>query len=167
MGGLSFYMSLSISIITRLRHQHETLEELIIGLSEEQLKLRTDPDKWSAFDNIAHLAAYQGVFIHRLEQLRQEKSPVFGRYVAEDDPLFPSFLASPLNVLKKSIAVNRSFIIGFLEGLDENAICHTGLHPLYGPLTTPQWTEFFLLHEAHHLFAIFKLAQALRGALRQ
>jgi hypothetical protein len=160
-------MSLSVSMLTRLRHQHETLGELIFDLSEEQLKLRTDPDKWSAFDNIAHLAAYQGVFIRRLELLGQEKNPEFGRYVAENDPQFPSYLASPLTVLLKNIAVNRSFIIGFLEGMDENALDLAGLHPLYGSLTTPQWTEFFLLHEAHHLFAIFKLTQALRGALRQ
>jgi DinB family protein len=160
-------MPLSVSMLTRLRHQQETLGELINGFTEEQLKLRTDPDKWSVFEQIAHLAAYQVIFIRRLERLEQEKDPVFGRYVAENDPQFPVYLAKSLHVLNEDITVNRSFIVRFLEGVDESALCVTGLHPLYGPLTTLQWAEFFLLHEAHHLFAIFKLTQALRGALRQ
>ena len=32
-----------------------------------------------------------------------------------------------------------------------------GHHPKYGALTLVEWTEFFLLHEAHHLFTLFKL----------
>jgi Protein of unknown function (DUF1569) len=34
----------------------------------------------------------------------------------------------------------------------------TGTHPAFGILTIEQWLNFFLLHEAHHLFTIFKLA---------
>lgn len=37
-----------------------------------------------------------------------------------------------------------------------------GLHPVYGPMTLEGWTEFFLLHEAHHLFTILRLGGSLR-----
>jgi hypothetical protein len=36
-----------------------------------------------------------------------------------------------------------------------------GTHPKYGTLMITEWTEFFLLHEAHHLFTLFRLSKAL------
>jgi len=153
---------------TRLQYQHETIIELIEGFTEEQLKRRVDPDKWSIFENIAHLAAYQLNFIKRLERIRKEPAPVFERYVAENDPLFPGFLERSLEGLLTEIAMDRrSRIIPVLESREEKDLLRTALHPKHGPLTMIQWTEFFLLHEAHHLFTIFKLAPDLRRALHQ
>jgi hypothetical protein len=43
----------------------------------------------------------------------------------------------------------------------------TGHHPVFGEMNLIQWLNFFLLHEAHHLFTIFKLAAALRKEARE
>ena len=37
-----------------------------------------------------------------------------------------------------------------------------GQHPVFGQMNLIQWLNFFLLHEAHHLFTIFKLAAELK-----
>lgn len=37
-----------------------------------------------------------------------------------------------------------------------------GTHIVYGKMNLHQWLNFFLLHEAHHLFTIFKLAAELK-----
>jgi hypothetical protein len=58
---------LSASQQTRLQHQHETIIELIKGFTEEQLRIRPDTGKWSPFENIAHLSAYQPGFMDRLK----------------------------------------------------------------------------------------------------
>ncbi|HVW61879.1 MAG TPA: DinB family protein [Puia sp.] len=157
-------MPLSGSIFTRLRHQHEALPELIRDLSEEELKLRTDPGKWSAFENIAHLAAYQPAFIDRLKKIIAGPTPVFQRYVAEKDPGFPNYLHMPLETLLHLIPAKAAQITACLTGLKETDLPLTGVHPRYGTLTIPQWTQFFLLHEAHHLYTIFMLTQDLRAA---
>ncbi len=157
-------MPLSASITTRLLHQHEALPEIIDGFSEEQLKQRVDPDKWSAFEHIAHLAAYQPMFISRLQRLAAETSPAFERYVAEKDPRFPVFLDHSLQTLRNLIAANAAQIASTLMSWDDPALLRTALHPKYGLLTVTQWSQFYLLHEAHHLFAIFMLTQDLRAA---
>lgn len=41
-----------------------------------------------------------------------------------------------------------------------------GTHKVYGKMNLHQWLNFFLLHEAHHLFTIFKLAAELKQADR-
>ncbi len=149
----------------RLMHQHGTIRDLTAGLPVEILQRRILPDKWSVFENIAHLAAYQPVFITRLKRISREPSPAFERYVAEQDPAFPSYLEKPFEVLLADIDDRRTVILSMLADGGESLLTKTGLHPRYGLLTGRQWTEFFLLHEAHHLFTIFMLAQDLRKSL--
>jgi hypothetical protein len=158
-------MPLSDSILARLQYQHQTIQELILGLPEEVIRRRVNPDKWSAFENIAHLAAYQPVFIGRLERMRKEPSPEFERYVAEKDPLFPAYLERPLSALFGEIGEKRSLIFSELTGMTEETLRKTGLHPRYGLFTVAQWAEFFLLHESHHLYTLFLQVQELRKAL--
>ncbi len=48
--------------------------------------------------------------------------------------------------------------------LHEEQLMRIGLHPVYGPMTIEGWTEFFLLHEAHHFFTILRLGGSTRTA---
>ena len=155
-------MSLSTPIFVRLQHQHEVIASLIEGLTEEQLKVRVNPEKWSAFENIVHLAAYQPTFIHRAKQILNNEKPGFQAYRAENDPLFHEYLEKNLQSLLQDISVNRNLIISQLEGLDEHHLSRWGTHPRFGKMTVHLWTEFFLLHEAHHLYTLFMLTRLLR-----
>jgi hypothetical protein len=152
-------MPLSISAISRLQHQHKTIHDLVKGLSEEQLNKRVNPEKWSAFEQIAHLAAYQPTFFGRLHKMQQEVSPSFERYVADNDPLFHECCKNSLKELLEDLDTQRFIIINHLTTLPEQALRRTGHHPKFGLLTIVEWTEFFLLHEAHHLFSIFMLTR--------
>jgi DinB family protein len=159
-------MPLSESILTRLQHQHETIGELIEGLDEQALRRNVNPGKWSALDNIAHLACYQLVFLRRLERIQAKDSPVFDRYVADSDPDFPAYRQSLPDELLAGLREQRSLICSKLQRMDETALRRTGLHPRYGLLDMRQWAEFFLLHEAHHLYTLFFLVQELRKLSR-
>ena len=150
-------MPLSQSALTRLQYQHQTLRELIGDRTEAQLKQNVVPGKWSAFDNIAHLACYQPVFLQRLYRIETEDTPAFERYIAEQDPSFPEYQQRSLSWLLSSIDAERSTLLAKLQGLNENVLQRKGRHPRFGLLTVNQWTDFFLLHEAHHLYTIFML----------
>lgn len=135
-------------------------------MEEQRLRQTVQPGKWSAFDNIAHLACYQSVFLIRLEKIQQGSSPVFERYVADSDPGFPDYQRMSLADLLTGIDARRSVILSKLLGMGEDELRRVGQHPRYGSLDVLQWTEFFLLHEAHHLYTIFMLVQELRKSLR-
>jgi len=160
-------MSLSASILGRLQHQHETISELINGFSEDQLKYRQNPEKWSAFENIVHLAAYQPTFIDRISLILQGGQPLFERYVAENDPLFYKYLQKPLQEVLNITAGDRSFIFETMRGLTDDQLQLKGLHARYGALTIPQWADLFLLHEAHHLWTTLQLISSLRVLARE
>jgi hypothetical protein len=158
-------MPLSASILARLRHQHETIRELIGDLPEQKLRLRIDPAKWSAFENIAHLTCYQPVFLARIQRIQQENNPFFPRYVAEADPEYPGYVERSLGRLLATIQSDRQTLITLLEEMDDAALQRTGQHARYGLFSQAQWTEFFLLHEAHHLYTIFMLTCEMRKNL--
>lgn len=156
-------MPLSSSILARLQYQHETINELINGFTTEQLKQYVNPGKWSVFENIVHLVAYQPTFIHRIDLTLQGNEPRFERYTAENDPLFYEYLQRPLDELLRISTHDRSFIRTTMEGLTENQLTLIAIHPKFGPMTLIQWTDFFLLHEAHHLWTIFQLVSTFRA----
>jgi hypothetical protein len=160
-------MPLSASILSRLLHQHETIEELISGFSEQQLKQVPDPVKWSAFQNIVHLAAYQLTHIQRLTSILQAGQPRFERYVAENDPFFYSCQKKSLSELLDYSNHHRSIISDFMTRLGDDKLKLKGIHPKYGSMSLMQWTEFFLLHEAHHLWTILQLTSTIRTVAQE
>jgi DinB superfamily len=155
-------MPLSRSVLSRLLYQHNSISELISDLTEIQLKERLNPEKWSAFENVVHLAAYQPTFITRLGMMESGNEPLFQRYIADNDPIFHDYLKKPLSALQSDIIEKRSFINDQLSGLSEAQLDLKGVHPVYGSITIARWADFFLLHEAHHLWTIFQLTSQLR-----
>ncbi|MEO6316804.1 MAG: DinB family protein [Chitinophagaceae bacterium] len=160
-------MPLSSSVLVRLKHQHETLNELIKGLSAEQLKETVNPGKWSAFQNMVHLAAYQPTFFTRLQVIAAHDNPLFERYVADNDPVFHQYMDYSLPAILDDINTQRFLINNYLTQLPETMLRRRGTHPVYGRFSSSQWADFFLLHEAHHLFTIFMLTAGLRTNLQQ
>ncbi|MFT3826118.1 MAG: DinB family protein [Chitinophagaceae bacterium] len=157
-------MSLSTAVSSRLQYQHESLQDLLKGYPETLLRQRPASGKWSPMEQVAHLAAYQLVFLQRLKLIEQGDGPIFERYVGDNDPVFLEYRALPLQQLLENLYTQRFIIINFLSTLPEAALRYTGRHPKYGEFTLAEWTEFFLLHEAHHLFNTFLLTRELASA---
>ncbi len=155
-------MPLPSSITTRLEYQHKSLIDLIEGLSDEQIRQPVTPGKWSIFENIVHLATYQHVFFQRLRQILNEENPQFERYTAESDPLFHDNCSKSTREIMQDLITTRRELIAKILSLKEENVERTGGHPAFGTMNIKQWLNFFLLHEAHHLFTIFKLAAELK-----
>ena len=50
------------------------------------------------------------------------------------------------------------------DGLSPAETARTGLHPTFGEMDVTAWLEFFLLHEAHHLYiALVAIGEASRA----
>jgi uncharacterized damage-inducible protein DinB len=155
-------MPLSTTITTRLEYQHKSLLDIIEGLSDEEIRWQIIPGKWSVFENIVHLATYQHAFIKRLDQILGENKPQFARYVAESDPLFQDNCSRVTREIIQDLITTRREIIAKVFSLKDEELRRTGIHLAFGELTVVMWLNFFLLHEAHHLFTIFKLVPELR-----
>jgi len=150
------------SITTRLQYQHKSLLDLIDGLTDEQVRRNVIAGKWSIYEHIVHLQTYQHVFARRMKHMLIEDGPSFPVYTAEADPEFLDNLGKPSREIMQDLLVTRKELLAEVVKFQANELQRKGFHPTYGPMNMVQWLHFFLLHEAHHLFTIFKLAAILK-----
>ena len=148
--------------LNRLKTQHELIEHLVSGIKEEELRFRPIPDKWSIHENIAHLACYQLRVITRTEKILSEDNPIFDSYIPEEDPESSRFLSMSVGQLLAHQKEKRIEIVNLISNLTDVQQKRIGVHPKFGKMTIAEWTEFFLLHEAHHMYTIFKLVRLLK-----
>jgi uncharacterized damage-inducible protein DinB len=157
-------MQLPSSISTRLQYQHKTLVDLIDGFSDEQIRSNVMPGKWSIFENIVHLVTYQHIFIARVKIIVENSQPVFERYFPDTDPEFIENCKRSTREIMQDFISTRKEMAAEIIALPEADFDKKGTHTAFGEMSLTMWLHFFLLHEAHHLFTIFKLAAQLKKA---
>jgi len=155
-------MQLSSSVSAGLLNQHESLKYLIEGLSDEQIRRQVNPGKWSIFENIVHLQTYQHTIMTRIGLILKNEKPVFTPYTAEADPLFHDNCRLLTAEVMQDLFDTRHALSSAMASLTESDLEKESRHTTYGKMNLQLWLQFFLLHEAHHLFTIFKLVMELR-----
>ena len=151
------------NLVQRLIHQPKSLDQLLENFSEKIIRERPIPEKWSIFENIAHLGRYHEVVLERTMKILNDDNPVFSRYVADTDPLFAEWCKKSFPLMMDEFNSTREYLNSLMVSIPNEKLHRTGVHPLFGNMNIEAWTEFFLLHEAHHFFTIFKLAATLRS----
>ena len=117
-------MNMKDHILAALREQFERWEELLAGLSEEQIATpRFDLD-WSIKDVMAHLWGWQQISIARMEGGLHDREPEFPKWVMElqgvweenadqtNDRIFE------INHEKLWLKIHENWRIGFLRFLE-------------------------------------------------
>jgi uncharacterized damage-inducible protein DinB len=155
-------MQMPSSLSTRLHYQHKVLVDLIDGMTDEQIRRQIIPGKWSIFENMVHLQTYQHTFIERVRRILEEDNPSFPRYTAEADPVFHDNCTKSSREIMQDLLTTRREISRGILSFPASDLAKKGTHPAFGTMNLMQWLNFFLLHEAHHLFTIFKLSAELR-----
>ena len=155
-------MQMQSYISTRLQYQHKALLEMIDGLTDELIRREVTPGKWSIFENIVHLQTYQHVFCDRVKKMLEENNPLFPRYSADTDPVFLDNCNKTFREIMGDMISTRKEMSTSCLSVKEKDLPKTGTHQVFGTMNISQWLNFFLLHEAHHLYTIFKLAAELK-----
>src|SRR5262245_12014254 len=104
------------------------LGEVLRGVPPEALSRRAIPEKWSAMENLAHLARYHQVFLERIEQILTEPAPSFRGYRAENDPEWPRWTAMPPQQLLATLSSMRIKLMARLRSLSAADFSRTGIH---------------------------------------
>ncbi len=139
---------------------HDFLATFLKSTSNEALNAKVSPGKWSAHEHLAHLARYHQVFLQRIDRILAEDAPHLPRYSAEGDPDWGSWSGLSTQQMLVRLSGMRAKLIVRLRSMNEAEFHRTGVHPKFGPMDLSQWLEFFLIHEAHHLYAILPLVKS-------
>jgi len=155
---------MTTSTSTRLQRCETQLQDFLAealrDVSIEALSVVKVPGKWSAHENLAHLARYHQVFLQRIDRMLAETSPAFLRYRAEEDSEWASWTGLPTQQVLVRLSSMRAKLMARLNALNNEDFQRTGIHPEFGEMNLNLWLEFFLVHEAHHLYLVL---QQVRG----
>ena len=144
------------SQLVRLKTQLASVDVLFAGASPERIDRRPASGKWSARENLAHIGRYHEIFLERLRRILAETSPQFARYRAEDDPGWQEWASKPFEEVRSQLSALRLKLIERIAGLQASDYARVGIHSAFGEMTLSLWLEFFLVHEAHHLYVILQ-----------
>ena len=140
-----------------LANQYKMLDELLKDINKNILTTKPGNEKWSVFENLAHLGRYNEIFLGRMQEIQHKNNLAFERYVADNEEGFIEWRSKSFDLVLADFHSLRKTINHFFEFLSDEQLKKTGTHPKFGELTVTEWLHFYLLHEAHHLFTIFKL----------
>ena len=149
------------SLLGRLAGQLDALVPILREAGDAGLSARPADGKWSAHENLAHLGRVQEVFFERLHRILAEDRPALQRYRAEEDPDWPAWAALPPPEALARLRRRRAELVARVAALTPEQACRTGVHGRFGEMDVAAWIEFFLVHEAHHLYVVMlRLAEA-------
>lgn len=148
---------------TRLQRCETQLQDFLAvalsGVPVDDLSAKTVPGKWSAHEQLAHLARYHQIFLQRIECILGEHAPEFPRYRVEEDPEWPTWSGLSSQQVLVRLSTMRTKLMARLRSLTEEDFQRTAVHPRFGAMSLALWLEFFLVHEAHHLYVVLQLVR--------
>lgn len=142
-------------MMEELIHQYSAgpklLRDAVAGMSEDDLKARPVPGRWSTLEVICHLADSDGVYAERMK-----------RVIAEDEPQLRSMnpdgwlprLAYHRRDAEEElrlIELTRSQMLHILRQLQPAEFQRTGHHSEDGPLTLEALLRRVTNHIPHHV----------------
>jgi hypothetical protein len=153
--------ALPAATLRRLETQLQALPAILGDATPEEIDARPPSGQWSARENLAHLARHHEVMLGRLERILAVDQPLLERYRAEDDPEWPRWSERSTRDVRKGLPRLRARLVARVRSLSRAQAGRVGVHSRMGPMTLGRWIEFFLVHEAHHLYVVFgRLAEA-------
>jgi hypothetical protein len=151
------------STLRRLETQLDLVPFLLRGADSETIMARPASGEWSPHEHLAHLARQHAVFLERLQRIIAEDAPELPRYRAEEDSRWSEWSSLATDEVLSRLFSLRSEILQFIANLREVDANRVGIHPVLGKMDIAHWLEFFLLHEAHHLYRLMILVGTQRG----
>ena|SRR5215510_4908568 len=159
---------LNKSTLLRLQTQLDVLPFLLSDAQSETIRARPPSGQWSALENLAHLARHHEVFLVRLRRILSENAPQLEQYRADKDAAWPEWTCLTLEEVLGRLKVLRKEVTDLVRGLTAAEADRVGIHSLYGKMSLALWVEFFLLHEAHHLYVVMtRISQVKRSLSTQ
>jgi hypothetical protein len=90
----------------------------------------------------------------RIRTILEEEAPRLDSYKAETEPRWPALVSMDSSELLRRFQATREALVRVVRDCVPEQLRRVGIHYQFGGMRMSQWLEFFLVHEAHHFYAI-------------
>ena len=150
------------ALIAEYFRGHDLVREAIAGLTEEELRFKPAPDKWSIHEIIIHLADAEIVGVSRLKKVLAEDRPLLTSY---DQDAWANSLEYDRQDREHHLLLFkmlRESMQPSLETLSAEQSERIGMHDEAGELSFRQLMERYVSHVRDHLGQIERVKTACR-----
>ena len=137
--------------IEKIRRLPQQVEDLVAGLSPQQLTAKPLPNEWTVAQNVHHIADSHINSYVRCKLMATEDNPTLKPY---DEGAWALLTDGSSPDLSDSLALLKALHARwarFWENLPEDAWQRTGQHPESGPVTLARQLELYVQHGEAHL----------------
>jgi hypothetical protein len=154
-------MSQLASMIESYLAGPRTLRQAIAGMTDEQLRARPVPGKWSTREVVCHLVDFDPILADRMKRILAEDRP---QLLGADQNRFAAALAYDQRDIEEELALlehTRSQLARILRNQPDSVLQRVGVHNERGPLTLAQLLTIASGHIPHHVQFIVEKRRAL------
>lgn len=151
-------------MISAIRELPARLEELVGGLSEEQLDASAGEGEWTVRQVVHHLADAHMVGFGRMKLVLTEEHPTVVVYDQEAWAETPDYREIPIEASLQIIRGLHQRWVALMKGLDEGQWARTGFHRERGDVSVEGFLGTYANHAGAHLGQIARLLEAHRGS---
>ncbi len=150
------------SIIERLAETPARLEEKFLYIPPEMQTERVE-GSWTIKENVGHLTDLEPLWQGRLEDILNGAVELRPTDLQNTKTSFAGHDATPIETLLKDFRQIRAQTVSLIEGLTEEQIFMSALHPrLKTPMRVMDMFLFVAEHDDHHLARITELVKILK-----
>jgi len=151
-------------ILSRLEELPRVLASLVHGVSDEVLRRKPVPEKWSMLEILCHLRDVDQLFVERYSKVANHDRPAL-RIFNQDElaALLKYNEDNPASVLRELRAV-REEAVALLYALAHQSWQRFGLHPKRGEFSIAAAADHHLSHDSSHVNQIRALREKFGAA---
>ncbi len=139
------------AITSYLRSVPDLIEEILQGLSDDELRRRPSPDEWSALEVCCHLRDYAREEGVRVRRLVEEDNPTLEAYDQEAWARERNYRGDDPGRARTALRAFWGGLAYQLEGLTDAQWERAGTHPERGAVTVRSRAEQEVAHAQAHL----------------
>jgi uncharacterized damage-inducible protein DinB len=154
-------MSTLLSLADGLVAGPAKVRHALRGLSDEQLRSRPVPGKWSILEVVCHLADSDQAWAHRIKRVIAEERPLLIGY---DETLFTKALNYHDRDAQEELEFSertRRQLAHIIRGLKPDALSRIGIHNERGCVNLEEMLQVEIAHVDHHLGFVVEKRRAL------
>lgn len=149
-------------LIKQYRDGFDEVSRSIEGLSEEDLRARPLPGKWTACEIVHHLADSEMTSAVRLRKLLTEEKPQIQGYDQEAFAKRLRYNERDLAPALEAFRAARSTTAQLLETMTEEDWAREGTHTESGRYTAEDWLRIYAAHAHNHAAQIRRLRKEMK-----
>jgi hypothetical protein len=155
------------TLLERLHSSRDFVHQTVQGLSDEQLRYRPEPDRWSVAENLEHITLVELRILEGLMRTLEQPSDMSKKSSITDEQLFQNFgrVVQPLTapepfrpssrwplaeLLGKFDAARERTLEFAATAADKDLRRHFMPHPFFGELDCYQWFVLVAGHSSRH-----------------